>query len=223
MQNYCLATTPRPWQAYVMHEEESQDMCPAAKGLLSKPWKKGRQRASCSGHVLAGLQGACACSGVWGAGVALPLPPSKLPQGPLPAAQHRLAPWALPPAEPGTPGWGTERRAAFLTCALRGAAVLLLFSTFFLCLGHGHLESRSSPEPLHNLIISSCWPGCLSPWSGHHHRDSSWCFLLNLNLNSMIQWLSSACCWFHGHSNIFLWSLPRVMSVSCSRNLRAFI
>lgn len=160
MQNYCLATTPQPWKAYVMHEEEGQDMCPASKGLLSKPWKQGKQRALCSGHVLAGLQAKgralCLAVGCEGLGWHWHCPR-------VPSLQHGTgwSPELCLQLDPGTPG-----------CVLRGGSLPYLSiegcssSAAFqhiLPLPWSWIFGCSAPEPLHNLSISSCWPGCLSP------------------------------------------------------------
>lgn len=145
-----------------MHEEEGQDMCGGSKDCWANHERQGESL------VLWPRSGSTASKGQgwhwgvrgWGGTGTAPT---------VPSLQH------------GT-GWSPELwihgpQADVLTGgnlahALRGPVLLQFFSMFFLCLSHGHLELSSSPEPLNNLIISSYWPDCLSPWSGPHHRDT---------------------------------------------------
>lgn len=135
------------------------------KGIAEKPCKARREPCALATRWQDCKQRAgavCLAVGCEGLGLGLPLPLQQTSPG-CPLCSVGLG-GTLSSASSRIQGPQADvLRGGSLTCALRGPALLQLFSTFFLCLGHGHLELCSSPEPLHNLIISSCWPDCLSP------------------------------------------------------------
>lgn len=186
----------------------------ASKGLLSKPAKARRDPGALAsaGRAASQGQGPVPDRGVWGVGWHCHGPQQTSPGSPCSTAL--MVPWA-DPRDPRLRHWEEEAWPV-----LWGVQLFFSFS------------AHSPPASVMDIWSYALQQSPCIIWSFLHtgltvslhdlgHTTEIFFLMpfLNLNLDSMIQWLLNVCCWFCGQSNTFLWSRPRVMSVRCLRNM----